>query len=92
MRAAIADVFIAALELLEAEGRSARRGLVRTAASLALMAAGVVLLVGAVALLAWAMVTSLYPVMAAPLARLLAGIAVLAVGGGLAWAATGISR
>lgn len=92
MRAAIADVFIAALELLEAEGRSARHGLVRAAGGLALIATGAVLLIGAVALLAWAMVTALYPVMAAPLARLLTGFAVLAAGGGLAWIASTVAR
>jgi len=92
MREAIADVFIAGLELLEAEGRSARRGLIRAAGGVALIAAGSVLLIGAVALLAWAMVTALYPVVAAPLARLLTGIAVLLVAGGLTWVASSTGR
>lgn len=92
MRAAIADVLIAALELLEAEGRSARRGLVRAFGSLVLMATAGLLLLGAVAVLGWAMVTALYPVVSAPLARLLVGTAVLIVAGGLAWIATTIGR
>lgn len=92
MLEAIADVFIAALELLEAEGRSARRAVVRAAGSVALIGAALVLLIGAVALLAWALVTALYPVVPPPLARLSVGIAVLIVAGGLAWAARSADR
>ena len=92
MREAFADVLIAALELLEAEARSARKGLVRAAAGIVLLASAAVLALGAAALLAWALVTALYPVMPTPLARLLVGVAVLMVAGGLAWIALRMNR
>jgi len=92
MRAAFADVLIAALELLEAEARSARQGVARLAGAVVLLSAAALLAVGAVALLAWALVTALYPVMAPPLARLLAGLAVLAVSGGSLWVAVRMNR
>jgi hypothetical protein len=92
MREALADVFIAALELLEAEARSARRGLLRAAGGVVLLAAAAVLALGATAVLAWALLTALYPVMAAPLARLLTGIATLALAGGALWIAARLNR
>jgi len=92
MRAAFADTLIAALELLEAEARSARKGATRMAGAAVLLAAAGLLALGAAALLAWALMTALYPVMAPPLARLLTGLAVLAVAGGVLWAATRMNR
>lgn len=92
MRAAFADILIAALELLEAEARSARKGLTRVAGVTVLLAAAGLLAVGAAAFLAWALVTALYPVMAPPLARLLTGLVVLVVSGGLLWAAARVNR
>ncbi len=92
MRAAFADVLIAALELLEAEARSARKGLTRAAGAVALLAAAALLALGAAALLAWALLTALYPVMAPPLARLLTGFGVLIASGGLLWAASRMNR
>lgn len=92
MRAAFADVLIAALELLEAEARSARKGVASLAGAVVLLAAAALLALGAIALLAWALVTALYPVMTPPLARLLTGLAVLAVSGGSLWAAVRMNR
>ena len=92
MRAAFADVLIAALELLEAEARSARKGLLRLAGGAVLLIVGGVLALAAMAFLAWALLTALYPVMAPPLARLLTGLAVLVVAGGSTWAAARTNR
>lgn len=92
MRAAFADVLIAALELLEAEARSARKGLMQMAGGAVLLVLAGLLALAAAAFLAWALLTALYPVMAPPLARLLTGVAVLIVAGGSLWAAARTNR
>jgi hypothetical protein len=81
----LAEVLIAAADLLEAEGRTLRRAFLRTVWGVALIGFAGLLAVAGAALCTWA----LYQYLALPLAQstaaLLTGLIVLAVAGLLAW-------
>jgi len=81
------DYAIALLELLEAEGRAARRGVVAAATKLALSAGGALLVTAAFALFGWALYLALAPVWGQAGATLACGALLLILGGGLVWLA-----
>jgi hypothetical protein len=89
---ALADLSIALVELLEAEGRALERGLVRVTASSGLAISAAVLGLAGLGLCLWGVYLYLATVLAAPLAALATGLLTLTVSGGLLWTALRVGR
>jgi hypothetical protein len=88
----LAELIIALLELLEAEARTLRSGVLRLGLSLALLGtAGTLMLVG-VGLILRALYLYLEIVLTPPTAALITGVVTLLVSGGLLWSARRLSR
>lgn len=82
------DYFIAFLDLLEAEGRSARKHVVAAGARLALSAGGAFLLTVAFALFGLALYLALAPLWGQAGALLACAALLCVLGGGLLWLAS----
>jgi hypothetical protein len=89
---ALAELFIAFLELLEAEVRAVRSGAFRLGLSLALLGTAGMLVLAGVSLMMWALYLYLVMVLSPPTATLITGMVTLCVAGGLVWSARRLSR
>lgn len=92
MRAAITETLLAAVDLMEAEAASAKRGAYRLALAVLLAGVGAVVLVAALLALGWGLLTALTTALTPSGARLLTGAALLLVAGGVLWTAARTNR
>jgi hypothetical protein len=84
---ALAEIAILFIELLEAEARAFRKGIIRLGIGIVLLAVAGGLLLGAIGLIVWAFYLTLVGVMPPAAAALLSGLIVLIFAGGLLWGA-----
>lgn len=78
----LADILLSLLDLMEAEGRALRQGIVKAAVSLALILVAAVLLLGALTWLTWSMFLGLAATaLGSAVAALLTGLATLVLAG-----------
>ena len=89
---ALAELAIALLELLEAEGRALRRSLMRTGAGLGLIVTAVILAVTGFGLCLWSGYLYLGTVLEPPLAALATGGLTLGLSAILLWIAARLGR
>lgn len=89
---AISDLVIAAIDLVEAEARSLRRGLLKAIAAMGLALAASILVLGAVVLLLYGLYLALLPGAGPTGAALITGVIGLVLAGGLIGGAVWISR
>lgn len=92
MRAAITDTLLAAVDLLEAEASSAKRGAYRLALAVLLATVGAILLLAALLALGWGLLTALTAALTPAGARLLTGAVLGLVAGGVLWTAARTNR
>lgn len=88
----LADFIIALVELLEAEGRALRRGVVRLAQALALGVGALVMAAGGAALLLWAFYQWMTAEVGYPANAAATGVVTLIAAGGMAWIASRLYR
>ena len=88
----MAELLIAVLELLEAEGIALRRGVGRLVAGLGFLLCGLTLGLGGLGLLVWSLYLRLVLVISPTAAGFLSGFAALLVAGGLLWFARNLIR
>jgi hypothetical protein len=89
---ALTEYIIALLELLESEGRNARRGLVKLVKSAAFVVIGALLLLAATGFLIWSLLLALTPVIGLAAAALICGLGLLGSAGLLLWLGTQQSK
>lgn len=92
MRAAITETLLAAVDLMEAEAASAKRGAYRLALAVLLAAVGSVLLLAGLLALGWGLLTMLSAALGPAGARLLVGATLALVAGGVLWTAARTNR
>lgn len=89
---AISDMVIAAVDLVEAEARSLRRGLLKAAAAMALAMAGAIVVFGAVVLLLWGLYLAMSPGVGQAGAALITAVIGIVLAGSLIGGAVWVSR
>lgn len=89
---ALTEYVIALLELLESEGRNARRGLIKLVKSAAFVVVGALLLLAAAGLLIWSLFLTLTPVIGLAAAAFICGLGLLGGAGLLLWIGTRQSK
>ena len=89
---AVADLVIALVELLEAEGRALRRALLGAGVGLGLVVAATVLALAGLGLCVWSAYLYLGTLLEPALAALATGTLTLVLSGGLLWLALRLNR
>jgi hypothetical protein len=89
---ALVDTVLAFLDVLEAEGRAAKRGAIRLTIAAGLVAIALLVALFGLCLLLRALYLSLAITMTPAVAALLAGLIALLLSGGLLWIATRVNR
>ena len=89
---AISDLLIAAIDLVEAEAKSLRRGLLKATVAMGLAVAAAIVILGAVVLLLYGLYLALLPGAGPTGAAMITGVIGLALAGGLIGGAVWISR
>ena len=88
----MADLVIALVELIEAEGRALRRALLNAGLGLGLVGAATVIGLAGFGLCLWSVYLYLLTLLAPPLATLATGVLTLCLSGGLLWLASRLNR
>jgi hypothetical protein len=86
------ETLLAAVDLVEAEAASAKRGAYRLALAILLAAVGAALLLCAALALGWGLLTALSSALTPAWARTLVGAALALVAGGVLWIAARTNR
>jgi hypothetical protein len=89
---AVADLVIALIELLEAEGRALRRAMLDTGVGLGLIVVASLFALAGLGLCFWSAYLYLVTLLGQPLAALATGVLTLCLSGGLRWAASRLNR
>jgi hypothetical protein len=85
VKQSLSDIFIAVVDLIEAEGRLLRRGVVITAVALGVVVASFVVMIGGIAYLFGGVYETLEIWMHSGLAKLITGVLAIAVPGAVIW-------